>query len=232
MFCNKWASLPEQAKICRAWRMVRTRVSPFPATRTWPEGASKGWNQCSTSDTHPICFAIHSRPVCQDLVNQSSEREESGFHCFHAVFFLSFTPPFITAIPPSCFLLLNTVLKPLCNPQLIFQARLRALPLGCRKISWQTGWQYIKLVSPIPNIHFCPHRSFTCSSTTADENTGWTVFPKQMRINKNNNEGEKGGGKADSIFNLDLILCRKWSHTAVQECNQGAWRKQKRDKII
>lgn len=89
--------------------------------------------------SNPICFAIHSRPVCQDLVNQSSEREESGFHCFHAVFFLSFTPPFITATPPSCFLLLNTVLKPLCNPQLIFQARLRALPLGCRKISWQTG---------------------------------------------------------------------------------------------
>lgn len=146
-------------------------------------------------------------------------------------FFLLLLPS-LQLPPPSCFLLLNTVLKPLCNPQLIFQARLRALPLGCRKISWQTGWQYIKLVSPIPNIHFCPHRSFTCSSTTADENTGWTVFPKQMRINKNNNEGEKGGGKADSIFNLDLILCRKWSHTAVQECNQGAWRKQKRDKII
>lgn len=43
-------------------------------------------------------------------------------------------------------------------------------------------------------------------------------------------EREEVGG--DSIFNLDLILCQKWSHTAVQECDQGAWRKQKKDKII
>lgn len=169
MFCNKWASLPEQAKICRAWRMVRTRVSPFPATRTWPEGASKGWNQCSTSDIQPHLFC-NTQQASLPRFSKPEFRKRGKWLPLLSCSFLSF---FYSSLhysypPPSCFLLLNTVLKPLCNPQLIFQARLRALPLGCRKISWQTGWQYIKLVSPIPNIHFCPHHSFTCSSTTAD----------------------------------------------------------------
>lgn len=109
----------------------------FLCTRTTPEGASKGGNQCSTSDTHPICFAIHSRRACQDLVKQISKRERKvASSAFIYFSFNDFIPPFIAAHPPPCVLLLNTALKPLCNPQYIFQARLRALPFGFRKISW------------------------------------------------------------------------------------------------
>lgn len=184
MLCNKWASLSKPAKICRAWRIVHTHVSPFSATRTMPEGASKGGNQCSTSDTHPICFAIYSRTACQDLVKQISKRERKvASSAFIYFSFNDFIPHFIAAHPPPCVLLLNTALKPLCNPQYIFQARFRALPFGFRKISWQKEWQYIKLKISFPHhpltpiIHFFPHCPITCSNTTADESTGW-CFPK------------------------------------------------------
>lgn len=63
------------------------------------------------------------------------EREESAVHRLHMFFLQRFYSSLNYSSLPSCVLLLNTALKPPCDPQLIFQARLKALLFGCRKIA-------------------------------------------------------------------------------------------------